>query len=210
MARIASGRRGRFEPAQRGLALLIVGQKMSRATTISKIIWPRPLFMVGANVCKKIHVMLERLESSYEHKEVVSLESLTIEHLMPQTLTEEWENDLGDEWQSVHSTWLHTLGNLTLTAYNSELSNAPWAKKQRELAKSHLELNRSVADSPRWDAASIEARGEMLAERALSIWAPLGDSTTTPAMRGVAHTVPVSVTILGDVTKSRVGAKSRS
>ncbi|WP_312856138.1 HNH endonuclease family protein [Anoxybacteroides tepidamans] len=48
---------------------------------------------------------------------------LTIEHIMPQTLTQSWQEYLGEEWQLVHNLYLHTLRNHTLTGYNPELSN---------------------------------------------------------------------------------------
>ncbi len=154
-----------------------------------------PLYGSGDRL-QKIHVILERLESSYEHKESVPLETLSIEHLMPQTLTEQWQEDLGADWQSTHEIWLHTLGNLTLTAYNSELSNAPWTQKQAELRQSHLELNRRVAENARWESSTIAKRGERLAERCLKIWPALGDAGAASAARGVSNTVPIAVQMM--------------
>jgi len=89
----------------------------------------------------KTKLILEALEESYHHKEAVPFETLSIEHVMPQTLTEYWQNHLGDDWQATYELLLHTLGNLTLTAYNSELSNDTWEMKKELLSKSHLELN---------------------------------------------------------------------
>lgn len=154
-----------------------------------------PLYGSGDRL-QKIHVILERLEDSYEHKESVDLEPLSIEHLMPQTLTEQWQDNLGTDWQSIHEIWLHTLGNLTLTAYNSELSNAPWVRKQVELRQSHLELNRRVAESMSWEASTIAKRGEILAERCLKIWSVLGDASAISNARGVSNTIPVSVQMM--------------
>jgi alkylated DNA nucleotide flippase Atl1 len=74
----------------------------------------------------------------------------------------------------VHVELLHTLGNLTLTGSNSELSNNPFARKQELYANSHLELNRELPELPAWGRDQILARAEQLATRIINIWpAPL-------------------------------------
>src|SRR5262249_36413803 len=73
---------------------------------------------------QKAKLILEQLEMSFGHKEMTDLNSMTIEHVMPQTPTEWWKEELGDDWEVTHATWLDTVGNLTLTGYNPELSNA--------------------------------------------------------------------------------------
>ena len=75
--------------------------------------------------------LLRRLEN-YGRKESALMDDYTIEHIMPQdeNLSEQWRKELGDNWQHIHQTLLHTLGNLTLTAYNSEYSNRPFAEKR--------------------------------------------------------------------------------
>lgn len=75
------------------------------------------------------------MEESFGHKEKVSFENLTIEHIMPQRLNEWWKNHLGEDYEITHELLLHSLGNLTLTAYNSELSNDSFINKQKELKK---------------------------------------------------------------------------
>jgi hypothetical protein len=85
-------------------------------------------------------------------------EESSIEHVMPQTLTPEWYEMLGADAADVHTEWLHTIGNLTLTGYNPELSNRSYAEKRTLFALSHFELNRHFGDSERWSAAEIEAR----------------------------------------------------
>ena len=74
---------------------------------------------------------LRRLEN-HQRKERVPVDEYTIEHIMPQNedLSMEWRKDLGPDWERVHETWLHTLGNLTLTGYNSEYSDRPFAQKR--------------------------------------------------------------------------------
>lgn len=87
---------------------------------------------------------------------------------MPQTLTHEWREDLG-EWEDTHSTWLHTPGNLTLSGYNPELQNKPFHRKREDYLKSNIGLTRRVASSDRWTAAEIEARGRELTAQAQEI-----------------------------------------
>lgn len=114
--------------------------------------------------------ILERLETSYSHKEHVALSTLTIEHVMPQKLSPEWLTALGDEAKEVHGRLLHVIGNLTLTGYNPELSNSPYERKRLLLQESNLEMNKEIAKEPQWTAREIEERSRRLAERALKIW----------------------------------------
>ena len=76
---------------------------------------------------------------------MVDLSNLSIEHVMPQSLTHWWQEHLGTDWQVDHDLTLHTLGNLTLTAYNSELSNDPFPEKKIRFTTSHLDLNQYFA-----------------------------------------------------------------
>jgi hypothetical protein len=110
------------------------------------------------------------LEGSYGHQEPVLLETLSIEHIMAQTLTSEWMAELGDHAIEVHRDLVHTLGNLTLTGYNHPLSNSPFERKRQILSGSHLELNKEIVAERRWTASEIESRGRRLAERAKMIW----------------------------------------
>lgn len=74
---------------------------------------------------------LRRLEN-YNRKERVEIDQYTIEHIMPQNpnLSEEWKRELGADWERIQESWLHTLGNLTLTGYNSEYSDRPFVEKR--------------------------------------------------------------------------------
>ncbi len=123
----------------------------------------------------KTRVILEALEESFGHRERVDLSTLTIEHVMPQTITNNqngraWKEMLGTDWEKQQARLLHTLGNLTLTGYNTELSNSPFATKQVELTKSHLDLNLHFKGLAKWDAAAIEARRVILTEKVLGEW----------------------------------------
>jgi hypothetical protein len=114
--------------------------------------------------------ILCRLEKSFNHKETVDLSKVTIEHLLPQTLTQEWKDQLGAEAEIVHSNLVNTLGNLTLTSYNSELSNLPFSEKKAKLENTHIELNRWILQQANWGAAEIEERAKTLLLRANGIW----------------------------------------
>jgi uncharacterized protein with ParB-like and HNH nuclease domain len=124
----------------------------------------------GGDRSAKARLILERLELSFEHKESVNPEGLTIEHIMPRTPTDWWRQHLGEDWEAIHDEWLDTVGNLTLTGYNSELSNSDFPVKKERLQESHVELNRYFATVSTWDDQAIARRGEALAERALKIW----------------------------------------
>ncbi len=141
---------------------------------------------------EKTKLLLERLEASFGHKEHVVTTILTIEHIMPQTLTTEWQEELGATYEDDHDQLLHTLGNLTLTSYNGELNNDKFADKKALFGESHLELNKYFANVDRWAAAEIEKRGEVLAERALTVWPYYGP---VDSISGAFDKSPVTGTI---------------
>jgi len=95
---------------------------------------------------------------------------ITIEHVMPQTLTNEWRNMLGDQASEVHARWLHTIGNLTLSGYNPDMSNDPFEEKREVLRVPSFRLNSAIVDRDVWNEEAIVARGRDLAARAVGIW----------------------------------------
>lgn len=144
---------------------------------------------------------LRRLEN-YGRKERVAVEDYTIEHIMPQNdnLSKDWKVALGDEWQRIQQTWLHTLGNLTLTGYNSEYSDRSFQFKQSQatdkngdiagFSASPLKLNTwnfditttnqetneevietvNLGNAKTWNENTIKARAERLAAEATKVW----------------------------------------
>ena len=117
---------------------------------------------------------LRRLEN-VGRKERVPVDEYTIEHIMPQNadLPSEWRSALGDEWERIHETLLHTLGNLTLTGYNSEYSDHPFAKKRDMrggFRESPLRLNDGLGQTELWTEAEIHARAERLSRQAAEVW----------------------------------------
>jgi len=117
---------------------------------------------------------LRRLEN-HQRKERVNVEEYTIEHIMPQNenLSAAWRAELGENWKSVHATYLHTLGNLTLTGYNPELSDRSFAEKRDMdggFRDSPLRLNKGLGQVDRWGEAAIRQRAEQLAALAAEVW----------------------------------------
>jgi uncharacterized protein with ParB-like and HNH nuclease domain len=121
----------------------------------------------GSRACQ---VVLERIEEHFGHHEPVVFTNASIEHIMPQTLTAEWQQALGDDATVIHSELLHTIGNLTLTGYNPELSNANYSEKRKILALSHFELNRFFGNCPNWCGSQIKQRAESLFQAAKELW----------------------------------------
>ena len=133
--------------------------------------------------------LYDRLENgdSVERVNVVGMledGTLTVEHIMPQTLSPQWRHELGEEADDeVHAAYVNTIGNLTLTGYNSQYSNNPFAdKRDREngFRDSGLRLSRAVALCDRWGIREIEERRERLWSRFLKLW-PMPESTYAPA-----------------------------
>lgn len=155
-------------------------------------------FYGGGDRVIKTKLILETIESSFNHKEVVPFENLTVEHVMPQTLSEWWQEHLGEDWDETHELYLHTIGNLTLTAYNTELSNDDFITKKKTINESHLEINKYFADIMQWTRTEIEVRAEALAKMALEIWSYFGEENSTPTdIQEVTGTTPVGLKILG-------------
>jgi hypothetical protein len=89
---------------------------------------------------------------------------------MPQTLDEDWKNDLGQDYERIHSPWLHTLGNLTLSAYHKGVSNRAFRIKRDLYEHSKITLTHQLATKTAWGEDEIVARGTELAGRATAIW----------------------------------------
>lgn len=120
--------------------------------------------------------LLEALENYY-HKEPIDLNTAnyTIEHIMPQNIEHNlsWQQMLGENWQEVHSLYLHTLGNLTITGYNAEMSNKSfWEKVNGEsgFKHSHLKLSESIVQCDVWNKKAIQRRTNILTDIILKIW----------------------------------------
>lgn len=120
--------------------------------------------------------LLEALENYY-HKEPIDLNTAnyTIEHIMPQNIEHNlsWQQMLGEDWQEVHSLYLHSLGNLTITGYNAEMSNKSFVEKvngESGFKYSHLKLSESIAQCDVWNKKAIQRRTNILTDIILKIW----------------------------------------
>ena len=124
--------------------------------------------------------LLESLEN-FKRKELSNPENYTIEHIIPQNpnTSIEWQQELGENWEKVKLKYLHTIGNLTLTGYNSELSDRPFREKKNiegGFNMSPLFLNESVKVEQVWNETAIKNRAGKLADRAVEVWSrPLLD-----------------------------------
>ncbi len=121
---------------------------------------------------QKKEYFFERLETSNTN-EPVNTKECTTEHIMPKTLTKEWERDLGENFQAIHDKYLHTIGNLTLTGYNEEYSNNSFQEKrnmEKGFKQSPLKLNQGLRDLESFGEEHIKKRANVLADWALEIW----------------------------------------
>ena len=117
---------------------------------------------------------LRRFEN-YGRKERVQVQEYTIEHIMPQNedLNTQWRADLGEDWERMQEQYLHTLGNLTLTGYNSEYSDKAFGDKRDMkggFKESPLKLNQGLGVCDTWNEESIKQRASDLAKLAAEIW----------------------------------------
>ncbi|MCY7332031.1 MAG: DUF262 domain-containing HNH endonuclease family protein [Pseudanabaena sp. CAN_BIN31] len=155
--------------------------------------------LYGSNRSEKAKLMLQSLEESFRHKEQVDFSNLSIEHIMPQTLNDLWKSHLGEDWAITHELFIHTLGNLTLTAYNGELSNSAFSTKKSEFQKSHLELNAYFQEVNTWRREDIEARSENLSDSIINIWKYFGnESLESEQPISLKGTIPKLLCIFGE------------
>ena len=129
------------------------------------------------NSKNKVYV-LERLENygTIEDKDIyrhVDDGDYSIEHIMPQHLSNAWIDMLGENYIAIHEEWLHRIANLTLTAYNSKYSNSPFSEKKtmdHGFMDSGIRMNQEIARYEKWTIDEIKDRSEKLTQRALTIW----------------------------------------
>ncbi len=161
-------------------------------------IFPKNEEFTNAFVTKNIYSMkaknkeyifdrLENMNSKERHEVVGCLEDgkYSVEHIMPQTLTPTWMAALGDKCLQIHEKWLHTIANLTLTAYNSKYSNRPFVdKKTMEdgFIDSGLKLNQYIAGFDKWTEEELMLREENLLEKAMKLW-PYPETSFIPYQR---------------------------
>lgn len=115
--------------------------------------------------------ILYKLENSFQDKEIINIDNLTIEHVMPNTITEEWKKYLNMEnVDDFHEQYKNRIGNLTLTAYNSEMGQKLFDEKKNHSDFSRLYLNKYFQSISKWDKNAINERGKSLFSIACKIW----------------------------------------
>lgn len=115
--------------------------------------------------------ILDRLELNVQSKEIVNLDSLTIEHIMPYTLNKEWKSYLNmKDVKEFHEQYKNRIGNLTLTAYNSEMKQKLFLEKKNHSDFSRLYLNKYFTEINIWNKNEIDKRGDYLFEIAKKLW----------------------------------------
>lgn len=127
---------------------------------------------VGYTDREVIKYLLFKLEQS-NNKEAPPLKDIQLEHIMPQTLNEEWKNDLGEDWADIHSSYLNKLGNLTITGYNQELQNFAFGRKksgEKGYENSSIKMTKELAAFEKWGKEEIEERGKKLAKELVGMW----------------------------------------
>jgi predicted transport protein len=158
-----------FESLQLGLATLTYTYQFPGDLLFRENLENREIYHL--RVCK---ALLERLEN-FASKELADTSKYSIEHVMPQNgkLNGQWRQMLGETWRDVHREWLHRLGNLTLTGYNSTYSDRPFAQKKTIAGgfnESSVRLNKFIREQEFWTAKEMKTRGKQLAARAVDIW----------------------------------------
>jgi uncharacterized protein with ParB-like and HNH nuclease domain/predicted transport protein len=130
--------------------------------------------------------ILGQLEN-WDNKSVVSMDNVTVEHIIPQNpqLSTDWISTLGSDWSETHKKYLHTIGNLTLTTYNSEMSDSSFTEKLNMpggFKESALHLNKYVVSQTTWSKAQVNERAAQLGEVAIKVWPypTLSDSELVP------------------------------
>ncbi|GAA6814297.1 hypothetical protein AOH168_06590 [Helicobacter pylori] len=161
---------------------------------------------------QKREYFFERLEN-FDRKERVYTHEYTVEHIMPKKLTEEWERDLGENFQEIHDKYLHTIGNLTLTGYNPEYSNKSFQEKQgmeKGFKDSPLRLNQSLRDLESFGEEEIKKRANDLADLALKIWTyPKLDAETLEKYKPKKENKPKKEKKVYDLSSYKFGSHSR-
>jgi hypothetical protein len=176
-------------------------------------------YPMGAYVTRLLNYILACIEDSIQPNEsrlLLQLRKgeikLSLEHIMPQTLSGAWKRALGDNVAAIHETWLNRLANLTLTGYNSTYSNKPFSEKkecENGFANSPLNINRHIAGYESWNEAALKQREAWLADRILLAWPALTSSVSSddeshPGRHSIGdgisltHSKPVYVEICGE------------
>lgn len=135
-------------------------------------------------------------------KESICTDGLTIEHIMPQTLTPRWKKDLGENWQQIYDKYVHTIGNLTLTGYNSEYSNKPFADKKVLMQEnSNIPLNRYFDTVDTWDEQAIQDHSKWMIDLFNQVFPDIPDRESYKNKDSDEY---ISIDYIGDITRTKI------
>lgn len=149
--------------------------KVASDTEIKDTLKTLKIYSLSSSRTKTI---LDKLENN-RRKEYVPTSEYTIEHIMPQTLSDDWKSDLGADANRIHETYVHTIGNLTLTGYNSEYQNKRFSDKVdctdkagNAIGYRHtpIKISSYLTTVSKWGEDEILARAEMLSDELITIW----------------------------------------
>lgn len=136
---------------------------------------------------------LYMIENYLEKEKIEDSDKITIEHIMPQKLTPQWQISLGKRYEEIHTQYLHTIGNLTITGYNSELSNKNFIEKKEIYKNSNISICRSVCKYNIWNDDSIKDRAKDLFQKAVNIWGLPEKYNTLKTNSGLDYTTPYNI-----------------
>ena len=126
----------------------------------------------GGSATRSSFAVLCALMEAEHREEAPARDHLTIEHVMPQKLTDDWKEALGADAEEIHGRYRDRLANLTLSGdvTNSEMGTGTFDAKRKVYRRSSIGLTRRFAREDDWDEAAIERRAEDLTLRGLDRW----------------------------------------
>jgi len=155
--------------------------------------------------------LLRKIEDFRHQKQLINIETYTIEHILPQNphLSLEWQNELGPNWTDIQARYLHTIGNLTLTPYNTELGDLPFQKKRDAnpggFKHTPLWLNEYLAQLEHWGELEIQQRAAKLVEQAVQVWSIPHMSLEQINMYSKKAPMPILAEIIGPLDHPLAG-----
>ncbi len=177
---------GDDEPLSMALARVLAAKRYPSDRKVEGSIRSDQINRSGSQNKERICMILDAINRRLTQEDVnVTLSTApTIEHIMPQTLTDEWKHELGYNSEAIHHDYLDTLGNLTIVtqSWNSSMSNGSFAEKRKKLAGSGLAINSRYFSehADRWDESSICARADFLTQHICEIWPQFHEPSAAP------------------------------
>lgn len=170
----------------------------------ASVVKTRDFYKIKKNYRRYLFDRLENGDSAERVDVIGGLDAnpplLSIEHIMPQTLTPAWREDLGPNADDIHDEWINRVANLTLTGYNSKYSNFAFARKRdMELgfSDSHIHMNAWISSQPFWGIEQLRERNELLAKQFLELWPAPIDTVDLP-QRQIEYTLQDMETLRGE------------